>query len=42
MKELELKGFIAGDWGAVETGSIVSASQEMSMRRLRARVKRAS
>ena len=41
-KALELKRFIEGVCGAVVTGSIVSASQAMSMRVLRERVKRAS
>jgi hypothetical protein len=42
MKALELNLFIEGDWGAVETGSSVSASQEMSMRLLRESVNKAS
>jgi len=42
MNALEFMLFIDGVCGLVETGSRVSASQAMSMRRLRERVKRAS
>jgi hypothetical protein len=41
-KALLFREFIDGVTGLVETGSIVSASQAISMRRLRERVKRAS
>jgi hypothetical protein len=41
-KALELNLFIEADTGLVEMGSSVSASQAMSMRVLRERVKRAS